>query len=138
MCVHAEVALGQGGWSVHPDPFIRGDHVFKTPTRPPVRVRRAGRRTPDITDGVSYGWVRVQDRVLAVAVHSAASPEREGTVLIAGSVGRERVTTQRTVLHVARALAAEGWRVVRFDWSGTGLSPWADEAAPGHPRALEQ
>lgn len=29
----------------------------------------------------------------------------------------------RTIVHTARALAADGWRVVRFDWSGTGQSP---------------
>lgn len=79
---------------------------------------------------VGHGWLRRGDRALAVAVHEAAAPARGDTVVIAAPPGRERVTTHRTLLHVARALAADGWRVVRFDWSGTGGSP-----VPGDPTA---
>ncbi|MBD2766088.1 hypothetical protein IEE91_12985 [Kocuria sp. cx-455] len=81
-------------------------------------------------DDVLHGWVHAEDRVLSVAVHRPTGPERNGTVVIAGSPGRERVTMFRTIVDVARTLAADGWRVVRFDWAGTGLSPWTTEAAP--------
>lgn len=103
--------------------------MFNSPGRRRTRLFPRHRHV-DLTRGVQYGWVRTEGRAVAVAVHQPASPRRDGTVLIAGSPGRERVTTQRTMVHVARTLAAEGWRVVRFDWTGTGLSPWPEETQP--------
>ncbi|RKQ33102.1 alpha/beta hydrolase [Kocuria tytonis] len=79
--------------------------------------------TSDTTAGVSHGWVPAGERWIAVDVHEPALPARGATVVLAAPPGRERVTMTRTVVHTARALAADGWRVVRFDWSGTGQSP---------------
>ncbi|GED00001.1 hypothetical protein KVA01_21550 [Kocuria varians] len=76
---------------------------------------------------VTHGWIPAGDRLLAVDVHEPAAPARGATVVFAAPPGRERVTTTRTMLHTARALAADGWRVVRFDWSGTGQSPSAED-----------
>ena len=72
---------------------------------------------------VSHGWIPAGDRLLAVDVHEPAAPARGASIVLAAPPGRERVTLTRTVLHTARALAADGWCVVRFDWSGTGQSP---------------
>ncbi|MGW2673691.1 hypothetical protein [Kocuria rhizophila] len=87
--------------------------------------------SPD--EGVSHGWIPSGERWLAVDVHEPSAPARGATVVVAAPPGRERVTMTRTVLHTARALAADGWRVVRFDWSGTGQSPsLADACEAGH------
>ena len=77
---------------------------------------------------VRHGWIPVAERWVAVDVHEPSAPARGATVVVAAPPGRERVTMTRTVLHTARALAADGWRVVRFDWSGTGQCPSTDAA----------
>lgn len=90
------------------------------------RAATARASSPD--EGVGHGWIPAGERWLAVDVHEPSAPARGATVVVAAPPGRERVTMTRTVLHTARALAADGWRVVRFDWSGTGQSPCLDEA----------
>ncbi|WP_431814118.1 hypothetical protein [Kocuria sp. cx-455] len=104
--------------------------MLRTPAHHRPRSITRHRHGTAPTDDVLHGWVHAEDRVLSVAVHRPTGPERNGTVVIAGSPGRERVTMFRTIVDVARTLAADGWRVVRFDWAGTGLSPWTTEAAP--------
>lgn len=95
------------------------------------RESTARASSPD--EGVSHGWIPSGDRWLAVDVHEPSAPARGATVVVAAPPGRERVTMTRTVLHTARALAADGWRVVRFDWSDTGQSPsLADASDAGH------
>lgn len=108
-----------------------GITVFKKPSRISARSM-VHRRWTKSTAGpqVDRGWVTVEDRALAVAVHQPDSHQRRGTVIIAGSIGRERVTTFRTLNRLTHDLAEDGWRVVRFDWSGTGLSPTAGSSAP--------
>ncbi len=83
----------------------------------------AGPRHEALDAGVTHGWIPAGQRWLAVHVHEPAEPSRGAAVVLAAPPGRERVTMNRTVVHTARALAADGWRVVRFDWSGTGQSP---------------
>ena len=113
------------------DPAHLGENiVLRTPARQRPHLITRHRHGTAPTDDVLHGWIHAEGRVLSVAVHQPVGPERNGTVVIAGSPGRERVTMFRTIVDVARTLAADGWRVVRFDWVGTGLSPWTAEAAP--------
>ncbi len=123
--------LGKGCAGPVSDPTHLGENiVLRTPAHHRPRSITRHRHGTAPTDDVLHGWVHAEDRVLSVAVHRPTGPERNGTVVIAGSPGRERVTMFRTIVDVARTLAADGWRVVRFDWAGTGLSPWTTEAAP--------
>ena len=104
-----------------------GENSLRTSSRlnrSPRSSRGAGRTTGASTHAtVVHGWIPAADRWIAVDVHEPSEPSRGATVVLAAPPGRERVTMTRTVVHTARALAAAGWRVVRFDWSGTGQSP---------------
>ncbi|MDO4919828.1 hypothetical protein [Kocuria sp.] len=101
---------------------------MSTPSHPLLsRVRRAGSPATAGT-AVTHGWIPAGERWLAVDVHEPAAPSRGATVVVAAPPGRERATMNRTVVHTARALAADGWRVVRFDWSGTNQSPTLEVA----------
>lgn len=56
-------------------------------------------------------------------------PVREAGVVLCQPVGHEYVRTHRFVLHLAGALAARGYHVMRFDYSGTGDSWGGDDDA---------
>ena len=104
-----------------------GENSLRTLSRPncsPRSSRRDGENTSaNDRASVVHGWIPAAGRWIAVDVHEPVPPSRGATVVLAAPPGRERVTMTRTVVHTARALAADGWRVVRFDWSGTGQSP---------------
>ena len=97
-----------------------------------------------VGDGtVLHGWIPAEARWISVDVHEPAVPARGATVVLAVPPGRERITLIRSAVHISRALAADGWRVVRFDWSGTGQSPLVDETIAaehwtGDLRAVQQ
>jgi dienelactone hydrolase len=68
-----------------------------------------------------------QDRALYGFFHAAEGPPRDAAVLLAQPIGHDYNRSHRAFKHLAQALAAAGFAVLRFDFFGQGDS----EGTPG-------
>ena len=67
--------------------------------------------------------------LIGIVSEPAAGPWRNVAVVIPNAGIIHRVGPSRFVVEVGRALARAGYRVIRFDLSGIGDSPWSPESA---------
>lgn len=67
-------------------------------------------------------WVQVRDGSIWASVELPPGTETRGVVVLAPPLALESVVTWRALRYLSRELAARGFTVIRFTWSGDGDS----------------